>query len=138
MSQERPSSNPNAEHCTELNHPPQTEEVTTSVLTPNHFWRMMTDPWFSSLVANPAPFVVTTQAFLGLTNQVQALAMMVHTIVPYLPQFIQSITPQSTPLKTPPYMESPMVPNREDQPKGEVPQHRTAEAHPDSLAVVPV
>ncbi|RWW10143.1 hypothetical protein GW17_00026316 [Ensete ventricosum] len=81
MSQEHPSSNSNAEHCMEPNHPPQTEEVTTSVLTPNCFWRMMTDPGFSPSVANPTPSVVTAKAFLGLTNQVQALAGMVQTIV---------------------------------------------------------
>ncbi|RWV86373.1 hypothetical protein GW17_00051735 [Ensete ventricosum] len=35
-------------------------------------------------------------------------------------------------------MESPAVPNREDQPEGEAPQRRTTEVHPDSSAVVPV
>ncbi|RRT40765.1 hypothetical protein B296_00035261 [Ensete ventricosum] len=37
-----------------------------------------------------------------------------------------------------PRMESPAVPNWEDQPEGEAPQRRVAEVHPDSLAVVPV
>ncbi|RZS27137.1 hypothetical protein BHM03_00060566 [Ensete ventricosum] len=72
MSQERPSSNTNAEHRTEPNHPPQMKEVTTSVPTPNHFWRMMTDPGFSPPVANPASSIVTVEAFLGLTNQSHA------------------------------------------------------------------
>ncbi|RZS03163.1 hypothetical protein BHM03_00033308 [Ensete ventricosum] len=118
MSQERPSSNSNAEHRIESNHPPQTEEVITLVPTPNCFWRMMIDPGFSLPVANPAPSVITAEAFLGLTNQ--------------------SITPQSAPLTTAPRMESPAAPNREDQPEGEVPQCRTAEVHVDSLVAVPV
>ncbi|RWW04023.1 hypothetical protein GW17_00032778 [Ensete ventricosum] len=77
MSQERPSGNLNAEHRTEPNHPPQAKEVTTSGPTPNRFWRMMTGPGFPPPMSNPAPFVVTTEAFLDLTNQVQALAGMV-------------------------------------------------------------
>ncbi|RWW87402.1 hypothetical protein BHE74_00003772 [Ensete ventricosum] len=102
ISQERPSDNSNAEHRTEPNYPPQVEEVTTSGPTPNRFWRMMIDPGFSLSVSNPAPFVITAEAFLGLTNQVQALAGMVQTIVPYLPQLIQSVTIQSALLATPP------------------------------------
>ncbi|RRT65569.1 hypothetical protein B296_00013873 [Ensete ventricosum] len=43
MSQELLSGNSNAEHRTEPNHHPQAEEVTTSVPTPNRFWRMMID-----------------------------------------------------------------------------------------------
>ncbi|RZR75586.1 hypothetical protein BHM03_00062825 [Ensete ventricosum] len=35
-------------------------------------------------------------------------------------------------------MESPAVPNREDQPEGEAPQRRTTEVHPDSSTAVPV
>ncbi|RZS06227.1 hypothetical protein BHM03_00036855 [Ensete ventricosum] len=88
MSQECLYGNSNAEHRTEPNHHPQAEEVTTSVPTPNCFWRMMTDPGFSLLVANPALSVVTSEAFLGLTNQVQALTSMVQTIVHYLLQLI--------------------------------------------------
>ncbi|RWW49985.1 hypothetical protein BHE74_00043791 [Ensete ventricosum] len=82
MSQERLLGNSNAEHRTEPNHPQQAEEVTTTGSTPNHFWRMLTDPGFPPPASNPAPFVVTAEAFLGLTNQVQALAGMVQTIIP--------------------------------------------------------
>ncbi|RZR85845.1 hypothetical protein BHM03_00012910 [Ensete ventricosum] len=85
MSQERSFGNSGAEHRSEPNHPQLTEEVTTTGLTPNRFWRMITDPGFPSPASNPAPFVVTAEAFLGLTNQVQALADMMQTIVPYLP-----------------------------------------------------
>ncbi|RWV84933.1 hypothetical protein GW17_00053315 [Ensete ventricosum] len=85
MSQERPFRNTGAEHHPEPNHPQPTEEAAAAVPTPNHFWRMMTDPGFSSPASNPAPFVVTAEAFLGLTTKVQALAGMLQTIVPYLP-----------------------------------------------------
>ncbi|RWW02098.1 hypothetical protein GW17_00034827 [Ensete ventricosum] len=74
MSQEHPFGNSGAEHHPEPNHPQPTEEVTAVASTPNHFWRMMTDPGFSSPACNPALFVVTTEAFLDLTSQVQALA----------------------------------------------------------------
>ncbi|RWW85478.1 hypothetical protein BHE74_00005841 [Ensete ventricosum] len=79
MSQERPFGNLGAEHRSEPNHSQPTEEVTTAAPTPNHFLRMMTDPRFPSPASNPAPFVVTAEAFLGLTSQVQALADMVQT-----------------------------------------------------------
>ncbi|RWV95822.1 hypothetical protein GW17_00041511, partial [Ensete ventricosum] len=74
MSQERPFGNSCAEHHPEPNHPQPTEEVTAAAPTPNRFWRMMTDPGFSSPANNPASFVVTIEAFIGLTSQVQALA----------------------------------------------------------------
>ncbi|RWW58540.1 hypothetical protein BHE74_00034580 [Ensete ventricosum] len=92
MSQECPFGNSGAEHHPEPNHPQQTEEAVTAVLTPNHFWRMMTDPGFPSPVSNPASFVVTAEAFLGLTTQVQALEGMVQTIIPYLPHLIHLTT----------------------------------------------
>ncbi|RZR93672.1 hypothetical protein BHM03_00022227 [Ensete ventricosum] len=115
MSQERPFGNSGAEHRSEPNHPQPAEEVTTAGPTPNRFWRMMTDPGFPSPTSNPAPFIVTVEAFLGLTNQVQALVDVVQTIVPYLPQLIQSTTQQSAPPTAFPYMESPVAPNRETQ-----------------------
>ncbi|RZR78003.1 hypothetical protein BHM03_00003223 [Ensete ventricosum] len=77
ISQERPFENSGVEHRSEPNHSQPMEEVTTAAPTPNRFWRMMTDPGFPSPASNPAPFVVTVEAFLGLTNQVQALAGMV-------------------------------------------------------------
>ncbi|RWW74381.1 hypothetical protein BHE74_00017679 [Ensete ventricosum] len=98
---------------------------------------MITDPGFPPPVSNPASFVVTVEAFLGLTNQVQASAGMVQTIVPYLPQLIQSIIPQSAPLTTSAQMESPVAPNREIQLKTEVLQRWATEVHADSPAAVP-
>ncbi|RRT80584.1 hypothetical protein B296_00004116 [Ensete ventricosum] len=97
MSQERSFGNSGAEHYSEPNHPQPTEEAAIDVSTPNRFWRMMTDPGFPSPASNPAPFVVTAVAFLGLTTQVQALAGMVQTIVSYLPQLMHSTTHQSAP-----------------------------------------
>ncbi|RRT66552.1 hypothetical protein B296_00012319 [Ensete ventricosum] len=75
MSQERSFGNSGAEHHSEPNHSQPAEEVTTAGPTRNHFWRMMIDPGFPSPASKRAPFVVTAEAFLGLTNQVQALAV---------------------------------------------------------------
>ncbi|RZR88920.1 hypothetical protein BHM03_00016564 [Ensete ventricosum] len=102
MSQERPFGNSGAEHHPEPDHPRPTEEATVAVPTPKCFWRMMTDPGFPSPASNPAPFMVTTKAFLGLTCQVQALAGMVQTIIPYLPQLVHSMAHQSAPPAAPP------------------------------------
>ncbi|RWW58061.1 hypothetical protein BHE74_00035104, partial [Ensete ventricosum] len=106
MSQERPFGNSGWEHHPEPNHPQPTEEVTIVVPTPYRFWRMIIDPEFPSPVSNPASFVVTIEAFLGLTSQVQPLAGMVQTIVPYLPQLMHSTAHQSAPPATPPQTEA--------------------------------
>ncbi|RWW74241.1 hypothetical protein BHE74_00017822 [Ensete ventricosum] len=96
---------------------------------------MMTDPGFPSPASNPALFVVTTEAFLGLTNQVQALAGMVQTIVPYLSQLIQSSTQQSASPTAFPQTESPVAPNWETQLEAEPPQRQVTEAHTTSPTV---
>ncbi|RWV97323.1 hypothetical protein GW17_00039893, partial [Ensete ventricosum] len=119
MSQERPFGNSGVEHHPEPNHPQPTEEATVTVPTPNRFWRMMTDHGFPSPASNPASFVVTAEAFLGLTSQVQALAGMVQTIVPYLPQLVHSTAHQSAPPTAPPQTESPAAPNQGVPPKVE-------------------
>ncbi|RRT51299.1 hypothetical protein B296_00044325 [Ensete ventricosum] len=128
MSQERPFGNSSAEHHPEPNHPQPTEEVATAVPTPNHFWRMMIDPGFPSPASNPAPFVVTAEAFLDLTSQVQALADMVQTIAPYLPQLMHSTTHQSAPPTAPPQTESPVASNRGAPIEAESPQRQVVEA----------
>ncbi|RRT75624.1 hypothetical protein B296_00013048, partial [Ensete ventricosum] len=74
MSPERPFTDSGTEHQTEPDHPRPAEEVAAAMPTPNRFWRMMTDPGFPSPASNPAPLMVTAEAFLGLTSQVQALA----------------------------------------------------------------
>ncbi|RRT56837.1 hypothetical protein B296_00033443 [Ensete ventricosum] len=125
MWQERPFGNTGAEHHPEPNHPQPTEEAAAAVPTPNRFWRMMTDPGFPSPASNPAPFVVTTEAFLGLTTHVQAPAGMVQTIVPYLPQLMHSTAHQSAPPTAPPQTESPIAPNRRTPPEVEPLQHQT-------------
>ncbi|RRT34688.1 hypothetical protein B296_00047054 [Ensete ventricosum] len=79
----------------------QTEEATVVVLTPNHFWQMMTDPGFPSPTSNPMSFMVMIEVFLGHSSQVQALAGMVQTIVPYLPQPVHSTAHQSAPSTAP-------------------------------------
>ncbi|RZR93104.1 hypothetical protein BHM03_00021531 [Ensete ventricosum] len=112
MSQERLFGNSGAEHHSEPNHPQPTEEATEAVPTPNCFWRMMTDPGFPSPASNPASFVVTAEAFLGLTSQVQALAGMVQTI-------------------------SPAGPSRGAPPEVEPSQHQVAEAHVASPTLTP-
>ncbi|RRT57693.1 hypothetical protein B296_00041946 [Ensete ventricosum] len=128
MSQERPFGNSGTEHHPEPNHPQPTDEATVAVSTPNRFWRMMTDSGFPSPASNPASFVVTAKAFLGLTSQVQALAGMVQTIVPYLPQLMHLTAHQSAPPATPPQTESPAAPNRSVPPEVEPPQPQVAEA----------
>ncbi|RZS04362.1 hypothetical protein BHM03_00034680 [Ensete ventricosum] len=62
---------------------------------------------------------------------------MVQTIVPYLPQLIQSVTPQSAPLPTFPQMESPVAPNREIPLETKVLQRRAAKAHAGSPTTAP-
>ncbi|RWW38166.1 hypothetical protein BHE74_00056616 [Ensete ventricosum] len=122
MSPERPFGDSGTEHHPEPDHPRPTEEATIAVPTPNHFWRMMTDPGFPSPASNPASFMVTTEAFLGLTSKVQALAGMVQIIISYLPQLVHLMAHQSAPPAAPPQMESPAAPNRGIPPDVEAPQ----------------
>ncbi|RRT31710.1 hypothetical protein B296_00044931 [Ensete ventricosum] len=128
MSPECPFGDSSMKHHPEPDHPRPTEEATVAVPTPNRFWRMMTDPGFPSPASNPASFMVTVEAFLGLTSQVQALAGMVQTIISYLPQLVHSMAHQSAPPPTPPQTESPAAPNRGIPPDVEAPQPQVAEA----------
>ncbi|RRT40188.1 hypothetical protein B296_00029668 [Ensete ventricosum] len=137
MSPERPFGDSGTEHRTKHDHPRPTEEATTAVSTPNHFWRMMTDPGFPSPASNPASLMVTAEAFLGLTSQVQALAGMMQTVIPYLPQLVHSMAHQSAPPTAPPQMESPMAPDRGIPPDVEPPQPRIAEVRPASSTPMP-
>ncbi|RWW65559.1 hypothetical protein BHE74_00027134, partial [Ensete ventricosum] len=137
MSQKRLFGNSSAEHHPESDHPRPTEEVAVAVPTPNRFWRTMTDPGFPSPAFNPTPFMVTAEAFLGLTSQVQALAGMVQTIVPYLPKLVHSTAHQSAPPAAPPQTESPAAPNRGVPPEVEPPQPQVAEARATSPTPTP-
>ncbi|RZR90809.1 hypothetical protein BHM03_00018771, partial [Ensete ventricosum] len=98
---------------------------------------MMTDPRFPSPASNPAPFMVTAEAFLDLTSQLQALARMVQTIVPYLPQLVHSTAHQSALPAAPPQMESPAAPNRGVMPEVEPPQPQVAKARTASPTPTP-
>ncbi|KAJ8491300.1 hypothetical protein OPV22_013021 [Ensete ventricosum] len=80
MSPERSLADSAPERRTEPDHPRSAEEAPAAMPTPNRFWRMMTDPGFPSPASNPAPPMVTAEAFLGLTSQVQALAGMVRRV----------------------------------------------------------
>ncbi|RZR99670.1 hypothetical protein BHM03_00029263, partial [Ensete ventricosum] len=137
MSSERPFGDSGTEHHTEHDHPRPTEEATAIVPTSNRFWRMMTDPGFPSPASNSAPFMVTAEAFLSLTSQVQALAGMVQTIILYLPQLVHSMAHQSAPPTAPPQTESLMAPDRGIPPDIEAPQPRVAKARSASPTPTP-
>ncbi|RRT67890.1 hypothetical protein B296_00035904, partial [Ensete ventricosum] len=97
---------------------------------------MMTEPGFPSPASNPAPLaplMVTAEAFLGLTSQVQALAGMMQTIIPYLPQLAHSVAHQPAPPQT----ESPTAPSRGIPPVAEAPSPRVAEVPPPRVAEEP-
>ncbi|RZS26001.1 hypothetical protein BHM03_00059290 [Ensete ventricosum] len=100
---------------------------------------MLTDLGFSPPITNPEPPIVTTEAFISLTHQVQALAGMVQTIMPYLSQLIQSITSQQpTPQEVPLQVESPATLIREDQPDQEGLQCPMVEVWSDSSAAISI
>ncbi|RRT32642.1 hypothetical protein B296_00043213 [Ensete ventricosum] len=137
MSPEHPFGDSGTKHRTEPDHSRPTEEATAAVPTPNCFWRIMIDPGFPSPASNPVLLMVTTEAFLGLTSQVQALAGMVQTIIPYLPQLVHSMTHQSAPPAAPLQMESPMAPDRGIPPDVEQSQPRVAEVRQASPTPTP-
>ncbi|RZS08255.1 hypothetical protein BHM03_00039193, partial [Ensete ventricosum] len=137
MSPERPFMDSGTERQTKPDHPRPAEEVAAAMPTPNRFWRMMTDPGFPSPASNLAPLMVTAEAFLGLTSQVQALAGMVQTIIPYLPQLVHSMAHQPAPPVAPPQTESPTAPNRGIPPDVEAPPPRVAEVLPASPTPTP-
>ncbi|RRT58839.1 hypothetical protein B296_00007995 [Ensete ventricosum] len=133
MSPERPLTDLDMERQAKPDHPRLAEEVVAAMPTPSRFWRMMTDPGFPSPASNPTPPIVTTEAFLGLTSQVQALAGMVQTIISCLPQLVRSTVHQPAP----PQAESSTAPSRGIPPVTEVPPPRVAEAPTPRGAEVP-
>ncbi|RZS25634.1 hypothetical protein BHM03_00058859 [Ensete ventricosum] len=114
MSQERPTSNPNTEHpggsihvfpstLQTVGKAPcvPTEEASTMLPTPNRYWRLVNnpglaplDPGLSPITSGLGPPGVTTEVFLGLTQQVRTLIGMIQVIVPYIPQLAQAPTHQ--------------------------------------------
>ncbi|RWW41556.1 hypothetical protein BHE74_00052968 [Ensete ventricosum] len=114
MSQERPTSNPNSEHPGGFTHVlPSTlqpaeltprfpiEEASAVPPIRNRYWRLFNDPGLTPPAPgltppNLGPPVMTTEAFLGFTQQVQTLTGMIQAIVPYIPQLAQTLTHQRT------------------------------------------
>ncbi|RRT31694.1 hypothetical protein B296_00054325, partial [Ensete ventricosum] len=133
MSLERPLADSGTEHRTEPDRPRSAEEAPAAMPTPNRFWRMMTDPGFPSPASNPAPPMVTAEAFLDLTSQVQALAGMVQTIILYLPQLMHMAAHQSAP----PQAESPTAPGRGILLVTKAPPPRVTEAPPPRVPISP-
>ncbi|RWV80764.1 hypothetical protein GW17_00057912 [Ensete ventricosum] len=78
------------------------------------YWWFLNDLGLPPSVCNPSLSVVSLEAFLGLTHQVQALAEMIQSIIPHIPQLMQQPTPQqqtssTTPLEPPPSQGQPLV-----------------------------
>ncbi|RZS13818.1 hypothetical protein BHM03_00045434 [Ensete ventricosum] len=145
MSQERPTINPNSEHPGGFTHilPPtlqavgQTpcfpaEEASMVPPTPNHYWRLLNNPGLTPPAlgltpppSNLGPPVVTTEAFLGLTQQVQTLVGMIQAIVPYIPQLAQALVHQrpDAPRQTLQREVPQSMLTREEHPDNEAPHH---------------
>ncbi|RRT82575.1 hypothetical protein B296_00010018 [Ensete ventricosum] len=120
MSQECMPSNPNLEHLGGQAHillptlptgRPNlllpTEETSMSAPMSIRYWRLLNDPGFSSPIANPTPPIISVEAFLDLTHQVQAQVGMMQTIVSHIPQLMQMLAsqqpgaPQQAPQRVP-------------------------------------
>ncbi|RRT55487.1 hypothetical protein B296_00041120 [Ensete ventricosum] len=68
------------------------------MLTPDKFWRLLNDPGLTYPVLHPSPQAVSSEAFLGLSHEVQALTEMIQAIIPHIPQLTQTMAPpQSEP-----------------------------------------
>ncbi|RRT74119.1 hypothetical protein B296_00001691 [Ensete ventricosum] len=77
------------------------------------------------------PNQLTTEAILGLTHQVQALAGMMQTIIPYIPQLVRPMVPQqSTPWQAPQQGRPQSPPAQEEQPNHEGQRRPTIEETP--------
>ncbi|RWW71270.1 hypothetical protein BHE74_00020992 [Ensete ventricosum] len=77
--------------------------------------------------------VVSTEAFLGLTQQVQTLAGIIQAIVPYIPQLVQALAHQcpNAPRQTLQREVPQSRPTREENPDNEVPHHLPNEVQRD-------
>ncbi|RWW12485.1 hypothetical protein GW17_00023845 [Ensete ventricosum] len=82
------------------------------------------NPRFFLSTINPEPPVITTEAFLSLTHQVQALVGMMQAIVPNISQLKLSVMPQQlAPLPTPQQIQPQSPSTREEQPNLEGRRH---------------
>ncbi|RZR77492.1 hypothetical protein BHM03_00002604 [Ensete ventricosum] len=77
------------------------EEASMMLPTLNRYWRLFNNPGLAPPDPGLSPITpglglpgVTTEAFLGLTQQVQMLIGMIQAIVPYIPQLAQASTHQ--------------------------------------------
>ncbi|RZR97553.1 hypothetical protein BHM03_00026752 [Ensete ventricosum] len=68
--------------------------------TAGHYWRLFNNVGLTLPEPNLRSLMVIPEAFMGLTNQVQAIAGMLRTIIPYIPQLTQQPNhqPEITPL----------------------------------------
>ncbi|RWV80649.1 hypothetical protein GW17_00058042 [Ensete ventricosum] len=57
-------------------------------LTPDRNWRLFNDPGLAPPIVNPPPLTVSTEAFIGLSHQVQVLTRMIQAIIPHIPQLV--------------------------------------------------
>ncbi|RZR79585.1 hypothetical protein BHM03_00005319 [Ensete ventricosum] len=86
------------------------------------YWSLLNNPRLTPPPLNLRTMMETHEAFRGLTNQVQTIAGMLQTIIPYIPQLAQqpSSRPQATPLPqtrtTPPPNEPPPTTRSADNP----------------------
>ncbi|RRT59478.1 hypothetical protein B296_00045781 [Ensete ventricosum] len=62
--------------------------------TPGRYWSLLNDLGLTPPPPNPRTPVVTTEAFQGLTNQVQAIAEILQAIIPYIPQLTEQLSSQ--------------------------------------------
>ncbi|RWW44403.1 hypothetical protein BHE74_00049853 [Ensete ventricosum] len=101
--------------------------------TPNRYWRLLNDPAPAPGLTPPPPNlgppIVTTEAFLGLTQQVQTLAGMIEAIVPYIPQLAKALAQAlahqcpDAPRQTLQWEVPQSRPTREEHPNNEAPHH---------------
>ncbi|URE23743.1 Retrotransposon protein [Musa troglodytarum] len=64
------------------------------IRTPERYWRLFNDLGLSPHGNAPASSVVSLDAFLNLSRQVQALTGMIQTVVPLIPQLVCLVSPQ--------------------------------------------
>ncbi|RRT42710.1 hypothetical protein B296_00050773 [Ensete ventricosum] len=114
---------------------PPAEETNVPAPMPNRYWRLFNDPGFSPPIVNPRSPMVSIEAFLCLTHQVQALARMMQTIIPHIPQLMQMlashqlVAPWQAPQQGVP--QSPLV--RREQPNNKGPHRPPTKVTSDNL-----
>ncbi|RWW00206.1 hypothetical protein GW17_00036841 [Ensete ventricosum] len=92
--------------------------------TLGHYWYLFNDPGLTPPMPDLGGSTVTPEAFLGFTQQVQALVGMIQMIVPYIPYLAQplSLQNQPTPIAPPRALSLREQPPAMQQPGNEPPQ----------------